>query len=208
MSADPNRVAGAWVTEQGHRATVRVWLLLGVFAASLLGGALGARLGWLSSREGAGAGLGLSVLALLAFWAAEQRSEEAVAWVTGSKAERAVGAELDQLRPEGALVLHDVDIDRGNIDHVVALPRGTYVIETKARRYDERHLKQAKRQAYWLHERVDYWVTPVICLATRADRPHRRDGVWIMGRPQLTEWLKSRRGRPVDTERVLRALTR
>jgi hypothetical protein len=206
MSADLNRIAGEWVTEQSRRATMRVWLLLGLFGVALLGGALAAQLGWLSSREGAGAGLGLCALALLAFQAAEQRSLEAMAWIRGSRAEREVGAELDLLRADGAFVIHDVDTGRGNIDHVVGLPRGAYVVETKYRRYEERHLKQAKRNAHWLHERVGLWVTPVICLASRSDRPYRRDGVWVMGKPHLNSWLRGRRGRSIDVERLRQAL--
>ncbi len=208
MSADPNRAAGAWVTEQSRRATLRVWALLGVFALALLGGGLAAQLGWLSSRQGAAAGLGLCSLALLAFHAAEQRSVQAVAWLLGSRAEREIGAVLNELRAEGALVFHDIELVRGNIDHVVALPRGAYLIETKARRYEVKHLKETKRSASWVREQVGYWVTPVICLAGRSDRPYRREGVWIMGRPHLAAWLLSRRGRPVDVARVRDALTR
>jgi hypothetical protein len=206
MSADPNRAAGAWVTDQSRRAVVRVWLLLAIFAVSLLGGALAARLGWLSSREGAAAGTGLSLLALLAFYAAEQRSEQAAAWLLGSRAERRVGHAIDELRGDGAFVAHDIELERGNIDHVVAMPRGAYVIETKARRYEARHLKQVKRQAHQLHLAADCWLTPVICLDSRADRPHRVDGVWVMGREHLVPWLRERRARPVDVGRVRQAL--
>jgi hypothetical protein len=198
MSADPNRVAGAWVTLQSRRATIRVWILLGIFAGSLLGGAFAARLGWLSSGDGAAAGTALSALALLAFYAAEQRSEQARAWLIGSRAERAVGNGLDVLRSGGAVVVHDVELERGNIDHVVVMPRGAYLVETKARRYEVKHLKQVKRQAYRLHRQLDTWVTPVICLANRPDRPYRREGVWIMGAAHLVPWLRGRRGRPVD----------
>jgi hypothetical protein len=208
MSADSHDAPGAWVTGQSRRATLRVWLLLGLFGASLLGGALAAQLGWLSSRAGAAAGFGLCALALLAFGAAEQRSVEAMRWIRGSRAEREVGAELELLRADGAIVAHDVETERGNVDHVVALARGAYVVETKYRRYDERHLRQAKRNAYWLHERAGVWVTPVICLGSRADRPYRREGVWIMGKPHLVAWLRRRRGRRIDLERLRRALQR
>jgi hypothetical protein len=211
MAVDSDRAPGAWVTEQSRRATIRVWVLLGIFGLSLLGGAVAAQLGWLSSRQGAATGFGISALALLAFMAAERRSVQASAWIRGSRAERAVGEDLDLLRAEGGLVFHDVELDRGNIDHVVAVPRGVYVVETKSRRYEEPHLKSVKRQAYRLHEQIGCWVTPVICLATRPDRPYRREGVWIMGKPHLTPWIEARHGRPVDLERVregVRVLTR
>jgi nuclease-like protein len=202
MAVDPNRAPGAWVTGQSRRAVLRVWMLLGIFGMALLGGALAAQLGWLSSRQGAGVGFGVSALALLAFMAAEHRSLQAAAWVRGSRAEREVGEELAVLRADGALVFHDVELPRGNIDHVVALPRGAYVVETKARRYAEVHLKSVKRQAHRLHEQVGCWVTPVICLAGRANRPYRREGVWIVGLPHLVRWMESRPGRPIDLERV------
>lgn len=202
MAVETDRAPGAWVTEQSRRATTRVWILLGIFGVALLGGALAAQLGWLSSRQGAATGFGVSALALLAFMAAERRSVQASAWVRGSRAEREVGEDLDLLRAEGGLVFHDLELDRGNIDHVVALSRGVYVVETKSRRYEEPHLKSVKRQAFRLHEQVGCWVTPVICLATRADRPYRREGVWIMGRPHLTPWIEGRHGRPVDLSRV------
>jgi Nuclease-related domain len=202
MAADQHRAAGAWVTEQSRRATVRVWILLGVFGASLVGGSIAAQLGWLSSRQGAAAGLALSALALLAFQAAEQRSRQAIAWLRGSRAERAVGEELERLREHGALVVHDLTVGKGNIDHVVVLPRGVYLVETKARRYEEQHLKVVKRRAHVLHRELGQWVTPVICLATRVDRPYRREGVWIMGREHVVEWLRGRRGRPIALDRV------
>lgn len=202
MAADPDRVPGRWVTEQSRRATLRVWVLLGVFGASLVGGALAAQLGWLSSREGAATGLAVSALALLAFLAAERRSMQADAWNRGSRAEREVGEVLERLREDGGIVVHDVELDRGNIDHVVALPRGVYLVETKARGFKEQHLKSVKRQAYQLHEEVGSWVTPVICLAMRSDRPYCREGVWIMGQSHLTPWMRHRRGRPVNLERV------
>ena len=49
-----------------------------------------------------------------------------------------------------------------------------------------------RRHAAWLHGEVGGWVTPVLCLVQRDDRPHRRDGVWIMGVDQLAGWLRAR----------------
>ena len=207
MNVDPGRTAGAWVAQQGRREARRVWILLALFATSMLAGTIAAQFGWLSSRQGAIAGASLVTLALLAFRAAERHSLAALAWFRGSRAERAVGGRLDRLRDDGHLVLHDVVLDRGgNVDHVVCGRNGVYAIETKARRYEERHLRQARRQAHALHERLDVWVTPVVCLASRDDTPHRRQGVWIMGLPHLEGWLRDRKGRPFDPERALAAL--
>ena len=207
MNVDPGRTAGAWVAEQGRRETRRVWILLGLFAASMLAGTVSAQLGWLSSRHGAIAGASLVTLALIAFRAAERHSVAAVAWLRGSRAERAVGARLDRLREDGYLVLHDVVLDRGgNVDHVVCGRNGVYAVETKARRYEERHLRQARREAHALHERLNVWVTPVICLASREDAPYRREGVWVMGLPHLEQWLRDHRGRALDPDQALAAL--
>lgn len=207
MNADPARPAGAWVEEQGRREATRVWILLGLFGLAMLAGTVCARLGWLSSRQGAIAGASLVTLALLAFRAAERHSVAALAWFRGSRAEREVGEELEHLRGDGYLVLHDVELERGgNVDHVVCGRNGVYSVETKARRYEERHLRQARRQAHALHQRLDVWVTPVLCLASRDDTPHRRQGVWIMGLPHLEGWLRDRKGRPFDPARALAAL--
>ncbi len=198
---------GAWATERSRRETRRVWLLLALFGVSILTGALAARLGWLSSGHGAVAGLGVVALALIAFRSAEQASVEAIGWVRGSRAEREVGIELERLRGEGMLVLHDLELDHGgNVDHLVCGRTGAYVVETKLRRYEERHLRQAKREASWAHERLRVWVTPVICLATRDDSPYRRQGVWVMGRAHLVDWLRAGRGTPVDPQRARQAL--
>ena len=193
--------------ERGRRETVRVWILLGIFATAMLGGGVAAQLGWLSSRQGALVGVGAAMLALLAFLAADRRSNEAVAWTSGGRAEREIGLDLEQLRADGTLVLHDVELDDGGyVDHIVCGPRGTFVVESKARRYEDHHLRRTKRQASSLHGQLGVWVTPVVCLAERVDRPHRRDGVWIMGKPHLLEWLSTRRGRRVDPDRARRLL--
>ena len=207
MTIDLSRPAGAWVTRRSRRAALYVWLLLAIFGAALLGGGLAARVGWLGSAHGLGAGLAVSALALLSFWAAKDRSEEALRWRRGSRAERDVGGDLDRLRADGILVAHDLEPNgRGNLDHVVCGAIGSFAVETKARRYDVRHLKQVKRQAYWVRARTGVWCTPVICLAERDDTPHRREGVWIMGRPHLLGWLRRQQRRPVDPGEARQAL--
>ncbi|MBV8710719.1 MAG: NERD domain-containing protein, partial [Solirubrobacterales bacterium] len=39
---------------------------------------------------------------------------------------------LDGLRERGWLALHDVQLGRGNIDHVLIRPAGIFTVETKA----------------------------------------------------------------------------
>ncbi|HEX6262725.1 MAG TPA: nuclease-related domain-containing protein [Actinomycetota bacterium] len=52
-------------------------------------------------------------------------------WVRGLHGERAVAKALERL-PAGYRVIHDLDIGRGNVDHVVIGPTGVFAIETKA----------------------------------------------------------------------------
>ncbi len=78
------------------------------------------------------------------------------------------------------------------IGTVVHGPSGSYLVETRNRAYRVEHLGRARHHAAWLHGEVGGWVTPVLCLVQRDDRPHRRDGVWIMGVEHLAEWLRAR----------------
>lgn len=93
----------------------------------------------------------------------------------GLDAEMAAGQELDQLMRQGAVVFHDLQAEKFNIDHVVIAPQGVFAVETKGYRkpnglegkasatvvYDGQTLKfpdwsaikeleQAQRQAQWL----------------------------------------------------------
>jgi hypothetical protein len=47
--------------------------------------------------------------------------------------ERHVGAILDALASRGWRVVHDMETDRGNIDHVVVGLGGVFIVETKGR---------------------------------------------------------------------------
>jgi hypothetical protein len=94
---------------------------------------------------------------------------------------------------EGWTVEHDFLSAHGRrIGTVVHGPSGTYLVETRNRAYRVEHLGRARHHSAWLHGEVGGWVTPVVCLVQRDDRPHRRDGVWIMGVERLAEWLRAR----------------
>jgi len=101
---------------------------------------------------------------------------------------------LDSLAgEEGWKVEHDFLSAHGRrIGTVVHGPSGSYLVETRNRAYRIEHLGRARHHAAWLHGEVGGWVTPVLCLVQRDDRPHRRDGVWIMGVDQLAGWLRAR----------------
>jgi hypothetical protein len=79
------------------------------------------------------------------------------------------------------------------------------VIETKFRRYEERQLVKAKRQAAKLYESLGVFITPVIALHTRRNpRWFRAKGVWIVPRQSLLEFLREQRNAVVDFERLAR----
>jgi hypothetical protein len=94
---------------------------------------------------------------------------------------------------EGWTVEHDFLSAHGRrIGTVVHGPSGTYLVETRNRAYRVEHLGRARHHSAWLHGEVGGWVTPVLCLVQRDDRPHRRDGVWIIGVAHLADWLRAR----------------
>jgi hypothetical protein len=49
----------------------------------------------------------------------------------GIEGEERVASLLDALQPEGFTVINDLEIGRGNADHVLVGPTGVFVIETK-----------------------------------------------------------------------------
>src|SRR4029077_6343333 len=50
----------------------------------------------------------------------------------GRDGEREVAEILDELKRQGANILHDLPGEEGNVDHVVICTRGIFVVETKA----------------------------------------------------------------------------
>ena len=69
-----------------------------------------------------------TVIAVYQFFRVRQRVRNLQ---LGRDGERAVGQYLERLRAEGAQVFHDVLADRFNLDHVVIVDKGIFVIETK-----------------------------------------------------------------------------
>jgi nuclease-like protein len=90
-------------------------------------------------------GLGVIGTVLLLGWIADREAGiAAVRWVRGARAERLVGEELNKLRGEGFIVMHDDWPAGGNIDHLVSGPTGVYLIETKLRRYTDQQLGEGE----------------------------------------------------------------
>jgi nuclease-like protein len=108
----------------------------------------------------------------------------------GLEGERLVGAALEGLASQSVLVVHDLHVGRGNVDHVAISPCGVFAIEVKHLRGGRFHVRrgtglmqgsrpadghaaQARRNAQAVHDQLlrvgqDVWVTPVL-VSTRAD---------------------------------------
>jgi hypothetical protein len=108
----------------------------------------------------------------------------------GLEGERMVGEALEALAPRGVVAVHDLALERGNVDHVAITPQGVYAIEVKhlrggrfhirrgrglmqGNRPADAHAAQARRSAAALHDLLldagfDAWVHPVL-VSTKAD---------------------------------------
>ncbi len=202
MAYDVDHRPGAWVRAQ---AADRERLIWGCLAAGLLGLCLYIAL-VVSHRIGIVGAMVVLVLAGVARRYGYRFMNDTERWLRGAYAEESVGATLDALRREGWILMHDVEqAFEGNIDHIASGPNGVFMIETKARRYGDDDPRKAKRQAAKLHDELDVWVTPVICLHQRRGKPFRnKDGVAIVPVQHLLSWLRSQREKPVDFERLAR----
>lgn len=113
----------------------------------------------------------LAELAIIGLLHAFERWYEPVLdrWDRGATGEEQVGQILERLRDHGWHVLHDVDMGRGNVDHLLVGPAGVLTVETKShggRIYapgiDERMLKQAYAQAKTVSERCEVSAQPLL----------------------------------------------
>jgi hypothetical protein len=150
--------------------------------------------GWIELSLGLLAVLALAAVALLLY-----RDDVTEAITAGNQKlglsadDEPVRRALNSLSAEGWTVEHDVSNARGVlIGTLVQGASGAYIVQVRNRAYRLEHLRRARRDAAWLHGLVGGWVTPVLCLALRDDEAHRRDGVWIMGLENLTDWLRRR----------------
>jgi hypothetical protein len=201
VAYDTDRQPGVWVTAKAALHIRIVWLVICLFGAV----AIAAFAMALSPRRTIIGGLVILVAVGLMKLVGERQTDIALRWRRGAAAERSVGETLNLLRREGFIVMHDVEQSgEGNIDHIVSGPTGVYLIETKARGYQDVQLVKARRQAAKLHDELATWVTPVICLHERHGKPFRHDRVWIVPHPSLLEWIRSQRDPVVEFERLAR----
>lgn len=131
-------------------------------------------------------------------------------WGRGAAGEELVGQVLEGLRERGWLALHDVQLGRGNIDHVLVGPAGIYTIETKSHRgrlraaaVDSRMLKQAYAEAKLIERMTGLRVDPLLVFSNAYLTPAvtRCDGVVILPARMLAGHLQ-RRGGTIPPERV------
>lgn len=135
------------------------------------------------------------ILALVAVVVLHSRGDVARALVAGKEK---LGLTADDepapaaLTPLAAEDGWTVERGRGS-GTVVHGPSGSYVVETLNRAVRPEDLRRIQERGAGL--------MPVLCLAQRDDRPHRRDGVWIVGAEHLADWLRARTppcGRPSE----------
>jgi hypothetical protein len=139
----------------------------------------------------------------------------------GLAGERAVGQFLEGLRIGGARILHDIQGDDFNVDHVVVSNRGIYCIETKTmtkrrpdaivhydgrtvlvdgRAPDRDPIKQVSAAAKWLSTQIAdstgkrFWVRAVVVYPgwfVETPPEARSAPVWVLEPKALAKWIEN-----------------
>ena len=174
------------------------------FTALVLAGLVVCAALLLTRTLGALSALALIFVAFAAKHLFDTRMDLAVRWGKGGNAEEAVGAELESLRAEGYIVMHDLEnVVRGNVDHLISGPTGVFMVETKFRRYNDPDIPKAKRVAVEIARQLETsWVQPVICVATRNYGPRMVKGVAVVGRRQLLPYVRAQKNRPAPFDQL------
>jgi hypothetical protein len=77
-------------------------------------------------------GLGIGVAIAAVGILADSPPHHIERWRQGAEGEKATAKALRKLVGSGWTVLHDIDVGRGNIDHVAVGPAGVFLIESKS----------------------------------------------------------------------------
>lgn len=198
MAYDVDRRPGEWVGRRARRET-RIAVLGTIAALGLAAVAVAV------SLTGALVTVLLLGAAVYVWRATERQIDASEPWVKGRNAEEAVGFELEKLRREGFIVMHDIQLDGlGNVDHLVSGPSGVFLVETKFRSFRPSSRGLVTQQAAHLRGELGVWVTAVICKATVGYEPRECRRVWIMGKVQLLDWIRAQRNAPLEFERLAR----
>jgi hypothetical protein len=123
-------------------------------------------------------------------------------WARGAAGERKVGEILESLGPEWH-VIHGVWLGRGDIDHVLVGPPGTFTVETKAHRgrisvtrIRDRMLSQAYAESKALERVSGLDVKPLLVFSNAwliGSMPAFRRGVTVLPARMLAGYLTRRR---------------
>jgi hypothetical protein len=132
----------------------------------------------------------------------EHAQEMADRAARGAAGERKVGAILEGLAPDWH-ALHGVRLGRGDIDHVLVGPGGTFTIETKSTpghipvaNIYPRMLSQAYAESKILEKVSGLEVTPLLVFSEAflvGWVPAHRDGVTVLPARMLAEFMDRRR---------------
>jgi hypothetical protein len=197
---DVDRKPGEFIAQVAAQRSRLVYLAFAAFGCALFGAGLVWYLGYRL----------MSVALYAVFLAFAYIANE---WITlyfrarkGEVAEISVGEELNMLRYENYIVMHDLMFGgEGNLDHLVSGPNGVFLVETKFGGYKLPQLTKLKRQAARVHDALGrHYVTPIMCSRKRDKAPYKHRGVWIAGRGQVAELIRRIEEKPVDPERLFR----
>jgi hypothetical protein len=123
-----------------------------------------------------------------------------------ARSEDEVRSALAPLQTDGWRLRHSLKSrGRADIDSLAIAPEGAaFVVETKTRTYDERHLARVHEQAVWLSHRRRRWcrraALPVICLVRAQGVQRVEQNVLVVSIDRLLPALRSCAGRPVADE--------
>jgi Nuclease-related domain len=125
----------------------------------------------------------------------------------GACSEDEVRRALAPLSAEGWRLRHSLPWQgRGDIDSLAIAPGGAgFVVETKTRMYDDRHLARVREQAAWLSRRRRRWcrrgAVPIVCLVRPRGIERLEREVLVVSIDRLIPTLRSGAaalGPPVD----------
>lgn len=205
--AEAHDQAGHYAAARGRLGLLRVALVFLILVAAVYGLFVIRHDLRPNARVAVIANFGIVGFAFMLLGELRRSLDDALNWVTGARAERAVGADLDRLRHQGWLVVHGYKKDRGgDIDHILCGPNGAYIVETKSYGYRARDIRQTAINAWWIREKLGVrWVTGVLCV--RESRPPVIKGkIWVVSHDDVIKWLGTRHDGPVEPDDVRRKL--
>jgi hypothetical protein len=118
----------------------------------------------------------------------------------GARSEDEVRRALAPLESEGWRLRHSLPYrGRGDIDSVAIAPTGfAFIIETKTRSFDARHLTRVREMAAWLYRRRRRWcchgALPVLCVVHARGVERVQEGVLIVSIDRLVAVLRGASG--------------